>query len=164
MDSLLDNAMTEQAVVRSVHGGAARVEAVESDACLSCGARGACHSLSSDRKREITALNQAGAREGDRVLLAIPRKAALGAGFLVYIVPIMALIAGAVVGKRLAPELGWQVQNGAVALGLASLAACWLALRWVSKRLGKRRDFSVTIVRVLQKGEEDALDQYPAGL
>ncbi len=156
--------MTEQAVVRSVHGGVARVEAVESDACLSCGARGACHTLSGDRKREITALNQAGAQEGDRVLLAIPRKAALGAGFLVYIVPIMALIAGAVVGKRLAPDWGWQVQNAAVVLGLGSLVACWMALRWVSKRLGKRRDFSVTIVRVLQKGEVDALDQYTAGL
>jgi sigma-E factor negative regulatory protein RseC len=120
--------------------------------------------LSGEQKREVPALNQVGAREGDRVLMALPRKAVLGAGFLVYIAPIIALIAGAVLGRTLAPAWGWDGQTGAVIAGLAFLVICWLILRRVSRLLGRRRDFSVRIVRVIRKGETHALEQHPVGL
>jgi sigma-E factor negative regulatory protein RseC len=156
--------MREEGVVRSIAGGMAVVESVASDACASCGARGACHSLGGERARMVTARNQAGAREGDRVLLAIPRRSALGAGFLVYLGPVLATIAGAALGKRLFQDWGGDPQAGAIVLALAFLAGSWLALRWLSPRLARRKGFTVRIVRVLQKGDTDAVDQCASGV
>lgn len=116
------------------------------------------------RQRVVRALNPVGAAVGDRVLMTMPRRAVLGASFLVYMVPVLALLAGAVVGQRLGPAWGLSPTGGAVLLGLAALAAAWLALRIVSRNLGRRESFQVKIVRVVQKGEVDAVDQHSAGL
>jgi len=156
--------MQEEGRVVEVRGGLALVEAVQSDACASCGARDACHALGGDRQRVVRALNPVGAAVGDRVLMTMPRRAVLGASFLVYMVPVLALLVGAVVGQRLGPAWGLSPTGGAVLLGLAALAAAWLALRIVSRNLGRRDSFQVKIVRVVQKGEVDAVDQHSAGL
>jgi sigma-E factor negative regulatory protein RseC len=156
--------MREEGVVRSVTGGLAMVESAASEACASCGARGACHSLGGERSRVVTAHNQAGARVGDRVLLAMPRRSALSAGFLVYLGPVLALIAGAALGQRLFLRAGWDPEAGAIVLALVFLAGAWLGLHWLSPRLAKRKGFAVRIVRVLQKGDRDAVDQCASGV
>lgn len=145
--------MHEQGTVREVRGGLAVVESVQTDACAGCAAKGACHTMGGSKTRLISALNQAGAQEGDRVLMALPRRGALGAGFLVYILPVLALIIGALAGQRLGPGWGYDPTNAAVVLGLGSLAVCWLFLRWLSSRLAGRREFAVRVVRVLPKEE-----------
>ena len=120
--------------------------------------------LGGDSKREVKALNLAGAGVGDRVLVTMPRRAALGAGFLVYMVPVLALIVGAALGNHWGPAWGWGSQNAAVALGLGALILSWLGLRLISTRVARGGGFTVRIVRVIQKGESDAVDQCSPGL
>ena len=156
--------LLEEGLVRSLHGSLAMVEALASDGCAHCGAKGACQFLGGDKVRAVAAENLAGAQMGDRVLLSAPRRGVLTAGFLVYLVPVLALIAGAAVGQRLGPAWGLEPQGGSVLLGLASLAAAWLILRRVSLRLGHKASFKVKIVRVLRKGNADAVEQCAAGL
>jgi len=156
--------MREEGLVRAVHGGLAQVESVVSDACQSCGAKGACHSLGGERKRQVTAVNQAGAREGDLVQIAMPRAGALGAGALVYLGPVVALLAGGFAGDRLAPGWGWEAESGAVIGALAALAAAWIGLRWISARLARSKSLKVRVVRVLKKGATDAVDQCSVGV
>jgi sigma-E factor negative regulatory protein RseC len=150
--------MHEEGLVRSLHGRLAQVEMVQTDACQHCSAQGVCHAMGGEKVRSIAAENQAGAQVGDRVLLAAPRRGVLGAGFLVYMVPVLALIAGAAVGQKLGPDWGLSVQNGAVLTGLGSLAAAWLVLRQVSRKLGQKSSFKVRIVRVVRKGDSNAVD------
>lgn len=156
--------MQEEGVVRSLHGGLAQVESVQSEACATCGARGACHAMGGEKTRLVTALNQAKAQVGDRVMISMPRNAVLGASFLVYLVPALGLILGASLGNSLAPGWGWEPQTGAVVFGLAGLLATWLMVSLLSKRLAKNKNFTVRIVRVLKKGATDAVDQCAAGL
>ncbi len=164
MEAYPGEQMQEEGQVVEVRGGVALVEAVQNDACASCGARNACHALGGERRRVVRALNPVGAAVGDRVLMSMPRRAVLGASFLVYMVPVLALLAGAVTGQHLGPAWGLSPTSGAVSLGLGALAAAWLGLRIVSRNLGRRESFQVKIVRVVQKGEVDAVEQHSAGL
>lgn len=156
--------MQEEGVVRSLHGGLAQVESVQTEACAGCGAKGACHAMGGEKARIVTALNEAKAQVGDRVILSMPRKAVLGASFLAYMVPVLGLILGAALGNSLAPGWGWEAQTGAVVLGLGGLAGSWLLVSVIAKKLAKKSNFTVRIVRVLEKGAVDAVDQCTASL
>ncbi len=152
--------MQEEGVVVQTMGGMAQVETTQQEACKSCGAQGMCHAMGGDKRRVITAINQVGAREGDKVVLTMPRKGVLGASFLVYMVPVAALLVGASVGKKWGQTLGLEPQTAAVVLGGVALVAAWLVLRKVSRHLAGRKELTVTVVRILRKGEGDALESH----
>jgi sigma-E factor negative regulatory protein RseC len=164
MENLSSTHMSEEGVVLQIMGGLAQVETIQQEACHSCGARGACHALGGGKRRIINAINQVGASVGDKVLLAMPRKGVLGASALVYMVPVLALLVGAMVGKQLGPSWGLEGQTGAVLLGALGLLVAWLVLRAVSKRLAGRKELTVKVVRILQQGEGDALESGTACL
>ncbi len=164
MESLPSNHMQEEGLVVQTMGGLAQVETTQQEACKSCGARGACYALGGDKRRVIAAVNQVGAQEGDRVLLAMSRKGVLGASFLVYMVPVFALLAGAGLGKKLGPAWGLDGQTGAVILGAVGLLGAWFLLRRVSKRLAGRKELTIKVVRILKQGEGDALESNTACL
>ncbi|MCB2226627.1 MAG: SoxR reducing system RseC family protein [Desulfarculaceae bacterium] len=164
METVPSNYMQEEGVVIETMGGLAQVETMQQEACKGCGARGACQTLGGDKRRVIAAINQAGAKAGDKVLMIMARKGVLGASFLLYMVPVFALLAGAMVGKQLGPSYGLEAQTGAVILGALSLLGAWLILRRVSKRLAGRKELTVKVVRILQQGERDALESNSACL
>jgi sigma-E factor negative regulatory protein RseC len=164
MEAIPSSHMREEGVVVETAGGVAQVETTQQEACKSCGARGACQTLGGDKRRVVTAINQVQAAPGDKVLLTMPRKGVLGASFLVYMLPVFALLAGAALGKKLGPAWGWGAQTGAVVLGAASLLATWFLLRKISKRLAGRKELTVKVVRILQQGERDALESHSACL
>jgi sigma-E factor negative regulatory protein RseC len=156
--------MQEEGRVVSLQGDMALVSTTHQDACAGCSARGACHTLGGGKERQVAALNRAGAKVGDRVLVTISRSSALGAGFLAYLAPVLALLIGAFIGKTWGPSWGWGEQNAAVVLGLAALASCWMAVRWLSGRMARDGSFSVEVTRVLGRGQLDAVDQCSAGV
>lgn len=153
--------MHEEGKVLAVQGGLAQVETVQTEACSHCVAKTSCQTMGGVKKRMIWAINEAKAKQGDRVLLALPRRGVLGAGFLVYMVPVLALILGSSVGKSYGPQWGWDEQNAAVLLGFSALTITWLILRKVSKALGRKKEFKVRLVRVLK--QKDAVVSCPAG-
>jgi len=156
--------MQEEGLVVKAVGGYAQVETTQQEACKSCGAQGMCHAMGGDKRRVITAINQVGAKEGDKVVMAMPRKGVLGASFLVYMVPVAALLLGAALGRKWGQAWGLEPQTSAVVLGGAALVAAWLVLRKVSKRLAGRKELTVTVVRILRKEQGDALESNTACL
>lgn len=156
--------MQEEGLVVKIMGGMAQVETTQQEACKSCGAQGMCHAMGGDKRRVVTAINQAGASVGDTVIMAMPRKGVLGASFLVYMVPVAALLVGASLGRKWGQAWGLEPQTSAVVLGGAALVGAWLVLRKVSRRLAGRKELKVTVVRILRKGEGDALESHSASL
>jgi len=156
--------MQEEGLVVKIMGGMAQVETTQQEACKSCGAQGMCHAMGGDKIRVVTALNQVGASVGDKVIMAMPRKGVLGASFLVYMVPVAALLVGASLGRRWGQAWGLEPQTSAVVLGGAALVGAWLVLRKVSRRLAGRKELTVTVVRILRKGEGDALESHSASV
>jgi sigma-E factor negative regulatory protein RseC len=126
----------EIGVVVSVDGDMAEVEGQRRSTCGSCAVNGACGTSLIDRylgrKRSLLrAYNPIGAGPGDPVVLGVPEGALLEASFVAYLVPVLAMIGGAIAGDytagRLAPAYA---QAMSVLGGLGALAA---AIWWLGR-------------------------------
>lgn len=111
----------EQGTVVEVTPPRARVRTERSGACESCGARGACAGLGGGRDALVWVDDPLGVRVGERVVVAVPEGTVLRASFWVYLVPVAALVAGAVAGSRLGPALGLSADLGAAGVGVVAM-------------------------------------------
>ncbi|NCO82854.1 MAG: SoxR reducing system RseC family protein [Nitrospirae bacterium] len=90
--------MDEIGIVKSTAGAFAKVSVPEKSGCEGCTA-GACKP--EEQSMEIDALNKAGAKAGQRVRVVIKSYTYLKGSMLVYGIPAIALITGAVLGKEI---------------------------------------------------------------
>ena len=145
--------MKEEGVVTGLVGGMAKVETTQTEACGHCGMKGACTSMGTMKKREVVVKNTVQAKEGDHVMLAVPRKGVMGAGAAVYLLPIVAMLIGAAMGSKLGPEIGLNSQDGSVILGLLGLVIPWILIYFITKRMGRPKSLEIKMVKVLGPGE-----------
>ena len=124
----------ETAQVVEVRPGRALVQTVRSTACEGCSARGTCAALGGGREARVWADDPLGVSPGERVVVAVPEAAVVRASVWVYLVPVVALVIGAVVGSSLAGRLGLPPDAGAAALGIAGMGAALLASRAMGRR------------------------------
>ena len=125
---------TEQGIVIKIDSSAAWVKTVKSGACKGCTARGSCHSLGGGDDVEVKAINDAGAKVGDRIVLSIETSSLLKATFLLYVFPILVLLAGALMGQGIAPYIGVNPSGFAAVVGFALLG--WVVRRGKLYRKG----------------------------
>jgi sigma-E factor negative regulatory protein RseC len=92
----------ETGTVKSINGVLALVDIPRKSACEGCTA-GACRP--EEKTMEIEAVNQAGAVAGQRVRIAIKPYTYMKGSMLVYGVPAIALVLGAVFGKEVMGRL-----------------------------------------------------------
>lgn len=97
--------ITESGKVVAITESQAWVQTIRASACQSCSARHGCGqralaSATGGRANQIRVANRLGAQVGDDVVLAIEEAALLRASVLVYAVPLLLMIAGAVVGHQ----------------------------------------------------------------
>jgi sigma-E factor negative regulatory protein RseC len=97
--------LEEVGVVLRVEGELAIVKTKRSSMCDGCHSGGFCKALGGDLDMEVAARNEVGAKVGDEVRLTVASKTFLKASFLVYMVPVTALILGALLGVTLGPSL-----------------------------------------------------------
>jgi sigma-E factor negative regulatory protein RseC len=127
----------EEGLVVGVAGEVAEVETRRGSSCGGCAADGACSTSLLDRllgRRPVRlhAINRAGAAVGDQVVVGVDERALMGAAIAAYLVPILALLAGALLGRLLGGDAEAPSLLGA-SVGLL-LAFVWL--RRYSARLG----------------------------
>jgi sigma-E factor negative regulatory protein RseC len=77
----------------------------KSSLCENCATHSNCVIGEDDRTRLIEAQNSLAASIGDQVLIATTTKSFLQSSFLLYIVPLIALVIGAVTGKLVGENL-----------------------------------------------------------
>lgn len=134
-------------VVLVLEGGLVRVEVQRTEACARCGI---CRVAEDGRTMTVLARNDAGAREGDRVELAIPSGVFLPAAAMVFLMPLAlaALLAGAF--WRLGRFFGEAAATAsAVVGGVGGLALAGCLLRWYDRRSGER--LVPVVARVLEE-------------
>jgi len=90
---------SEEGVVIRVDASGTWVKTIRSDACDSCSSKSSCHSLGGGKEMEVAAINPIGARVGDRVVLKMDSAAFLKGTFLIYMFPVLLLVAGAALGE-----------------------------------------------------------------
>lgn len=121
--------ITETGKVVAVKGDRVWVQTIRTSACSSCSARNGCGqralaSVSAGRANQVLVANTLGARVGDEVTVAIEESALLGASLLVYALPLLLMVAGAVSGHHFsAGHEGMAMLGAATGLVLGFLAA-----------------------------------------
>ena len=122
--------MTEsQAIVTRVEGEFAFIEVKDDvSSCGSCGSKGQCGKAQAGPRR-YAVRNRIGAVPGDLVVVAVPAGAVLRAAALSYLMPLLFLFAGALVGTA-----RWGDGLPAVVGAVLGLVAGLVALRLLSRR------------------------------
>lgn len=121
--------ITETGKVVAVNGDKVWVQTIRTSACESCSAQHGCGqralaSVSSGRANQVLVANSLGARVGDEVTVAIDESALLGASLLVYALPLLLMLGGAVLGHQLSSGLdGVSMLGAAIGLATGFLAA-----------------------------------------
>lgn len=99
----------------------------------------------------IKAINEARAEIGDSVLVVISSGTFLKASALIYLMPVVALILGGVLGKFIAPAIGTRMSAEIVSavFGFASLVLSFIIVKLVSKKIGESEANLARIIKVL---------------
>lgn len=129
-------------LVTSVSDGTAQIRFLRSSACAHCGA---CLTVG-DSEMEISLPNTLDAKEGDRVAVDLSPKRVVQASLLAYAVPLVLMIAGVLLGSKIADWAG-------LVLGVAACGLGYLILRIVEKKSAKKKSFQPRMTRILDECE-----------
>ena len=139
----------EEGVVIRADASGTWVKTLRSDACESCASQGTCHSLGGGKEMEVSAVNRIGARIGDRVVLKMDTLPFLKGTFLVYLFPILLLVAGAGLGEWISSSSNLQSPLPSILFGFSGLAVGLVIMKIIANRLVKRDDYRPRIARVI---------------
>ena len=142
---------TEQGIVIRADSSAAWVKTVKTGDCAGCTARGSCHSLGSSGEREVEAINVAGAREGDRILLLFETSSLLKATFLLYVFPILLLVIGAVLGQTMASRLDFSPSGLSLLTGFSFFLAAVLIVKTLANKMARKQEYRPKVIKILAR-------------
>lgn len=136
------------------------VRTVRSSACESCASRASCHP-GEGTSQEVEAINEAGARIGDRIQLSIDSGALLKATFLLYIFPVLCMLAGGILGNWIAPSFQANRSGAAAVSALFCLGISLLIVRAGGQRLGGKETYRPRIIRIIGREPLDRIQTDP---
>jgi sigma-E factor negative regulatory protein RseC len=140
---------TEQGIVIKTDSREAWVKTVKSGNCAGCSARGSCHSMGADDEVEVKAINEAGAKVGDRIVLSFKASSLLKATFLLYVFPILLLIIGATVGQEMAPKFDFNPSGFSAIMGFSFFFASLLIIKTTANKLARKNEYRPKIIKIL---------------
>ena len=140
---------TEEGIVIHTHAALARVKTTKSSSCKACTARDSCHVTETGKVMEVDAINGAGAREGDRILLHFETASLMKACFLLYLLPVGFMLMGAVFGHWLALKASMNVSLLSAMFGFLSLFLSFMMIRSKANALGNNDAYKPKIIKIL---------------
>ena len=141
---------TEEGIVTKIESTTtAWVKTTKSGACESCSARSSCHSMGGSNEMEVEAINRAGAHVGQKVVLSFDTSPLLKATFMLYVLPIIAMIVGAFVGQNLAPNFTLNTSFLSAIFGFLFFGLTILFVRFKGNKLAQRDEYRPKIIRVI---------------
>jgi sigma-E factor negative regulatory protein RseC len=144
--------VNEQGIIEEVAGQNALVRIKKSSACGTCESRGDCE-VASGKSMVVEVVNDLGGGEGDYVELSVPSGAFLKLSLLVYILPVVALIAGAFAGGMCAPFLHMTPTLASVIGGFLVMGITFYALKRFDRSLRARSEFRPRMTRILLRSD-----------
>jgi len=143
--------INERGVVEKIVRQKAVVKLQRSSGCDTCEARGSCHA-EGDKEMLVEVENELHAKEGDTVEVSMPTRSVAKMALVVYLGPVVALLAGAFVGDALGKSFQIASPLASVAGGLVLLAASLLALKGYDRFARSHPEYHPHMTRVLATG------------
>ena len=128
----------EIGVVTSIDGSTAHVDVPRKSACQGCTA-GTC--TTGEQSMEIVAFNKVGAEVGQKVKVLIHSYAYMKGTMVVYGIPALALVFGAVFGKEIMARFfeGTDPDTLSAIFGFGFLALSFIVVKiWTNRKSGKK--------------------------
>lgn len=144
--------MEEIGVVKSVEGVIARVVVERKSICDKC-TEGKC--LLTEGGAIIEAFNQARAKEGQRVRVVFRPYSYLKGSVLIYGIPALALIIGAVIGRELLSKFitGLDPDLLSAIAGFSLLIVTFAIVRIITRRMEKKVEYKPVVEEILGNKE-----------
>jgi len=118
--------------------------------CEHCAAMDTCRMGDDNQSMRVDAHNTLGAEVGDRVVLSVSSRTFLTSSFVVYILPLIFMLIGGLLGQFIGEEMIPSVKPEffSALIGITFLAGSFLSIRLVSKTL-KKEHYLPRIIRIL---------------
>lgn len=142
--------MEEIGVVKSIEGVIARVMVEKRSACDQC-TEGRC--LVTDQGAIIEAVNRLKAKEGQKVRVIFRPYTYIKGSFLIYGIPAIALIIGAIFGKELLSDVISGVDPDLLSAfgGFGLFLIAFIAVRILSSRMERRTELKPIIEEIIEE-------------
>ncbi|MBI5663949.1 MAG: SoxR reducing system RseC family protein [Nitrospirae bacterium] len=142
--------LEETGIVTRIDGNMAKVMVQKKGACDGCSVQGACQGTTEGM--EISALNVVHAKEGQRVKILMTPKDYLKGTMIVYGLPLVVFITGAIIGKNIGDMYFKGVNSDLVAAisGFISLTVCLLGVRNWSKKMESKAEYNPVIEEIIE--------------
>jgi sigma-E factor negative regulatory protein RseC len=152
---------TESGVVVKTGEGKAWIKTVKTASCQGCSARHGCHTMGGGKEMEMEAINTVGAKPGDNVVVSFEGASLLKLSFLVYLFPILCLIAGAAVGQQMAPSYGIDASFLSVGFSILFFLVSFFVVRLVGNQLSLKEHYRPRVLRVRYRQPGAKEDEEP---
>lgn len=144
-------------IINNLEDGSAVVVSDRKGACSGCHSGDGCRSCLSGaagNKIESRAANPIHARKGDLVRLRVKSSDIYKGAFILYLVPVIGLIAGAMLAAGGAARYGWPESVAAVLAGLVGLALGVAVVIAFDRSQSVRRRMTPTIIEVVHDASD----------
>ncbi|MFW2490078.1 SoxR reducing system RseC family protein [Clostridium chromiireducens] len=135
---------TEQGLVVEVIDNVAKVRVGRHSDCKNCGACPGSESII------ITASNKIGAKPGQRVIFEVKETNMLWAAFIVFILPLIALFVGAMIGGGLGKYLGVSISICQLIGGIAAALLAVLLVKKLDRDTEEKGKSKPQIIQILK--------------
>lgn len=134
-------------IVSEVDGSKAFVKISRNTACENCGA---CHFDETTLNLQVTAINEAGAKVGDRVELSMDNVNYFTASLFLYGLPLFTLLIGIFFGLIFYPKWGVEPNDiYAILTGLLLMTITFIILRMFKDKFADNKNYMSIITRVI---------------
>ena len=142
--------LEETGIVTKVEGNMARVLVQKKSACDGCSVEGACKST--PEGMEIEALNAVHAKVGQRVKIMMTTGEYLKGTMIVYGIPLIIFIAGAILGKNIGEKYFTDMNSDMIAAvtGFVSLVLSLAGARLWSRKMESRAEYKPVIEEIME--------------
>ena len=148
--------MPRTGLVLSVDGGSATISTMKRGVCEDCAESGSCNtniSIIKEKPEIVVVENPLGARPGDLVDFDLPDGQELRVSLLVWIVPLVGMLAGVAAGALLSEQLPVSQDTAAVVGAVLGLLGAFGVLRIIDRRAETDDRLVLTITRVVTTGD-----------
>jgi len=142
---------TEKGTVTKLDSTATYVKTTKTSACESCAAKDSCHTLGGGKEMEVEVINTIGAKEGDEVVMSLETSSLIKASFLIYVFPILCMIAGAVIGQEIVPNYNLSAAVWSLVLGFLFFFLAFLIVRLMGNKLSEKEKYRPKIIRISKR-------------
>lgn len=141
---------TETGVVIRTGNGRVWIKTFKSSTCAACSSRESCGNPHGGKEMEVEAINDVNAKSGDRVMISFGTAPLMKVYSLVYIFPIVALLAGAIFGLKVAAWLSMDQSLASMLVGAVFFVGAFFAVRSMGARMAKKDIYQPRVLRILR--------------